>query len=407
MLEVVYNRQEPPKMFSKSIYLAGTNIVEEDEVHTWRDRVIDILKAKKFDGCVFFPEESRLYEDGDNSTAYPDPNDLSGLKAQTEWERTWMNAADAVLFWFPRNLKCLGLTSNVEYGKYFSLPRVFVGSPFSAKNQDYNCYLKVLNNMAEKKWYEDLETIVSSALDYIGVGSYRRDFERKIPLEIWTNQSFVSWKDQMERNDIGAKITDIEVIYEEPTSPGSKDVFLWTVRPTIYLEAEKRYKKGDIVCGRPDVCSIVIYSDEEDPRIVLVKEFRPSIRNKEGYVLELPSGSYHGGAKGVRSALMELKEETGIDISWSQEQNAILVGERQQLPTLCANANIAHKMKVSSLEMFNIEDFVKDKTFGLEEETERTYVEIKRFSEILKEQRVDWTTLGIITQALYGDSHEV
>jgi hypothetical protein len=64
----------------------------------------------------------------------------------------------------------------------------------------------------------------------------------------------------------------------------------------------------------------------------------------------------------------------------------------------------AHKAHLFSIELTPEEleylESLKGKTFGVEEDTEKTYVEIKTVKEILNDELLDWSMMGMILSIL-------
>lgn len=394
MFSIIYNQEEPPSFFRKSVYLAGTN------QGSWRDKAIDLLKDDFSNGGVIFCPQNN--PNPNSKLKYPSPDNKEEYSKQINWERTWLNSSDAVIFWLPRDLENIGLISNVEFGELVNSGRIFCGSPKESEDKDKNSYLRSVIENKGIKWYDNLEDLVKDTIDFIGRGSIREKADRKIPMKIWKHDSFRNWKKDIEENELNCSIKDYEILFNVYDAE-NKELFLWAVKPTIHIGKEKRNKDCEIVMGRTEGTSICVYEENkniEDTRIVLVKEFRSANRSKDGYVLELPSGAIHEDESDAQSSLVELKEETGISFNTVNKNRVKFVGYRQSLPTLIANCDKAYKIGISSIEMDNIENITKNKTFGIKEETEITYVEVKTFKEILQEDRVDWKTLGIISKCL-------
>lgn len=408
-MNIVYNREEPPAFFKKSIYLAGTSVIlynttkkdddkYENTEYTYRDSAINFLSDKFEGGALFVPTDNPNSE-----TSSPGPRDKDAYRERIEWEQTWLKACDAVVFWLPRNLSNLGLCSNFELGQLFHSGKCFIGAPYQPTDNDKNAYLQTLCDIQNLHWYNDLNKLLSDTLEFIGEGSTRKGYERKIPLQIWEHDAFQHWKKAMEENDLNCKVQDVDVIYNV-NAPESGKTFFWMIVPKIRVSGERRTKEFDCVIGRNEICSMCIYTNDtklDDTEIVLIKEFRSSGRSSDGYVTELPSGSFHENDSMVKSAMVELKEETGIELC--EDKRAKFIGKKQMMPTLCSTANYVYAYDVSSKEMAEIKRQVKNKVFGIKEESERTHVVIKTWKQIIRDKLLDWPTLGMIAQVLHGE----
>lgn len=398
-MSICYKLESPSVFFKKSIYLAGPDVQETDKSKSkdnddnasWKSEAIKILKEEKFTDSVIFMPHNRKASDNSANT-----------EKSINWEKKWLNAADAVIFWFPDNDANHDDISDAELNEYFNTWKIFVGSPAEPTENDKNMYLKMTIEESGGKWYTDLRTLIKDALAFIGEGSTRRGAERKVPINIWNDRTFQKWKDGIENNNLNCEITDYTINHAIVDSV-TKELFCWIIKPSIHIGKEKRDKNNEVVIGRLAGSIICVYTKDtklDDTRFVLVKEFRSAVKNKDGYVLELPSGALHEGESIIESSLSELQEETGVVL---QDKDFKKVGDRQFAPTLIANTSFVYKIGITSSEMDAIEKEVKDKTFGIQEETEITYVCIKTWKQILSEKQVDWSTLGILTQAMLGD----
>ncbi|GII63012.1 hypothetical protein Skr01_30970 [Sphaerisporangium krabiense] len=126
---VVWAREPIPG--GPSVFLAGPT-PRVDGVPSWRPAAIDALRAA-WDGAqplVVLTPESR---DGVRAASYDD---------QFAWETAAREAADAILFWIPRNLATLpGFTTNVEFGHDVRTGRAVLGCPPDCPNPERNRYL--------------------------------------------------------------------------------------------------------------------------------------------------------------------------------------------------------------------------------------------------------------------------
>jgi ADP-ribose pyrophosphatase YjhB (NUDIX family) len=394
-LKIVYNRKQPPSFFNKSIFLAGPT-PRDSNLKSWRSDAIEILDSLGYDGVVFVPEDSP----NDPDLTFPDyDTDPVGYKEQIDWETTWLNAADCIIFWIPRQLPdFLGLTTNVEFGRFFKSGKVFVGAPKEAVKNEY---LKVISEQNDLNWYDDLSTCIRGALDSINIGSVRTGTERYVPLQLWQHDTFKNWRDTLTTNDLDCSIdyTLLDYVYIPKIS---KKLFFWLIQTDINIGAEQRHKTNEFVIGRTDLSTLVVRTTNpnfRDIRLVLIKEFRSPGRNKSGYVYEVPSGSVSIGEGDLEHAAKELEEETGI--SFSTLDTAQFINSRQCAATFSAHNNRVYCITISDETMNKIQEETSGKSFGLESDTERTYVEIQTVGQILDNNLVDWTMLGIIFETIF------
>lgn len=184
-------------------------------------------------------------------------------------------------------------------------------------------------------------------------------------------------------------------------------VFAYALWAKVWIEKEKRYKENEFVISRPDIAVVFPwYSDDDsnviDPfntKVVLINEFRSPVRNSLGMVVELPGGSSFKGTEDIGTlAAHELKEETGLEIS---SERFYTVGHRQLVSTLSSHKACLIAVKLNEDEIRRMEKKSADhETFGVAEDTEKTYIAVKTVGEILKDETVDWSMLGMIFAGL-------
>jgi ADP-ribose pyrophosphatase YjhB (NUDIX family) len=370
-VKVVYAGQQPPSRWDASIFLAGPT-PRRDDVSSWRPEALEEI-GKQYTGdlVVFVPEPP-------DGTRYPSYDD------QIAWEERWLDAADVILFWVPRDMATLpGLTTNIEFGRYESSGRVVLGAPDDAQ------HVKYMKHHARQHGAQVTATMpdtVKATLEMIGEGAPRSDGERHVPLLAWRMPTFRNWlKTQQEAGNVllGGKLL------------WTHHKFLWAYHARLEVTAEERVKHNEIVLGRPDVVSIVAYRPGETPRqheVVLVREFRSPSCAPDGYVHELPGGGVLSGEP-VDQAGHELQEETGLRIA----PERLVAGQvRQVIATLSA-----HRLHVFTVELTEDEiDQVRANPgpYGVLEDSERTFVEVRTYGEILDHGYADWATVGVLSK---------
>lgn len=381
-MKIVYAGEEMPQSFSKSLFLAGPTPRNRDEVESWRPDAIKILEDKGYDGVVFVPEP----RSGKFKHNYDD---------QVEWEETYLNVADCIVFWVPRDLtldskdfpKMAAFTTNVEWGAWAHSGKVVFGSP---KDADKVSYLQYYADKYKVPSATTLTETLDNAMEMIGDGDLRKEGECYVPLLVWNTPAFKSW--YAAQVEAGNELVDARLLYT--FRPGYKDfVFLWILRVNIYITSEKRNKTNEFVLSRPDISSVMMWRPDEitgDIEVVLVKEFRSPAATDDGFIRELPGGS--ADATPEETASEEIHEETGF---YLDPKRLKLENVRQLAGTLSSHKSHFYSVKLDEEEMdwFKSQDGI---VHGKEEDTERTFVEVHRVSKLIENNWVDWSTLGMI-----------
>lgn len=392
-MQVVYTGEDMPTSFTKSLFLAGPTPRNKEEQESWRPDALDILRDKGYDGVVFVPEG----RDGKFKMDYDD---------QIAWEEKYLNIADCILFWVPRDLtpdskgypKMAAFTTNVEFGTWQDSGKIVFGAPLQATK---NGYLKYYADKYNVPVADTLTETIGLAMGMIGEGAERSGGERYVPIFVWKLESFQNWYNI--QKEAGNVLEDARLLFN--FRPAYKDwVFLWILQVNIYVSEEDRYKTTDFVMARPDISSVLMYrksSRWENSQIILVKEYRPTASTPDGFVHELPSGSSHKSEDTTEIAVKEVHEETGFYLSSERLQTH---ESRQMVATLSA-----HKSHLFSVELTDeeVEWFKsqKDIAHGIEKDSEKTFVEVRAIQEILDNNLVDWSTLGMIFSMLYSRTY--
>lgn len=118
------------------------------------------------------------------------------LTQQTEWERTAMHCASAIVFWIPRSEKNPARTTNIEFGEWYKKNNVFVGWPDGAV---HNEYIELKLNEQNKKRFSSLKDALKaavSALNRPGTMFFTSDthFSQKRTLEL-SRRPFIDVKE--------------------------------------------------------------------------------------------------------------------------------------------------------------------------------------------------------------------
>jgi len=383
-MKIITTKDKIPESWSKSIFLAGPSSRDSiEDITDWRKETCNILNRKGYDGVVFIPEPFK----GD-------------YKDQIEWEQTCLNMADCILFWVPRNEKLPGFTTNVEFGEWMKSGKVILGYPKDAYKMRYLDYKAKKYKVPIEN---TLEETINSVLNYIGDGSYRKDGERFIPIQVWKSNQFKSWYSDLKAGGNRLESAYLEWVFKVGKN---KELLLsYILHADIYITKEKRQKTNEFVFSRTNISSLVAYKPSYDifsTEILLIKEFRTTVSNKEGYVYEIPGGSSKDSTESMSEVIVhELEEETGLKINKNRLEK---LESRQLVATLSSHKSFLYKVELTDKE---INEMKNDKNIhGVEEDTERTYVEVKTLKEILSDNLVDWSNLGMIFQALSTQAYK-
>lgn len=390
-MKIIHTHEEPPKSYSKSIFLAGPT-PRTKEVKSWRLEALRILEEKGYDGVVFVPED----RDGDFDRF--DAN--YDYERTPTWEHRMMDMADIILFWVPRDLTTLpALTTNVEFGLQAHLGKIIFGAPVEAPKNKY------LQFVAKKfdlyPGYYTLEGTINSALESISEGALRNDGECEIPLLIWRLRAFQNWyqaqKNAGNRLD-GAKIEWISKVRKNP-----KAIFAFAIRPNIHISSENRNKVNDPVVFRLDISSVILYKkhpNQLDSEVVIIKEFRSAASTKDGFVWELPGGSSPHITDPLTVAVEETKEEVGLEINPDRLE---YVGSRQMAATLSSHKSHAYSVELTDneLEWLKTQKGIPHGSDYPDNPTgEQAYTEVLTLREIMAKELVDWPNIGMIRTVL-------
>jgi len=391
-MKIVYTGSEMPETMTKSIFLAGPTPRNPDEVKSWRPEALALLEEMNYDGVVFVPED----EEGVFKKDYDD---------QIAWEDKYLNLADCIVFWVPRDLtpdstgfpKMAAFTTNTEWGAWASTGKVVFGAPKEADKVSYMQHYCQEYNIPSS---DNLKDTLASAVKMVGEGAEREAGERYVPLYIWETSSFQSW--YKAQTKIGNRLDHAKLLFN--FRPQNKDfVFMWILKVNIWVAFEQRHKSNEFVLSRTDISSVLMYyapPDVEsilDYEVVLVQEFRSPASTSNGTILELPGGSSpkKGEEPGV-TASHEVQEETGFEMD---PKRFIPHGARQLAGTLAAHK--AH-LFVAELQASEVEWFKSQKGIqhGNHEDSEITYIHVMPIHQLIYENLIDWSNLGMILSAL-------
>lgn len=116
----------------KSIFLAGPTTRNSEYGTVWRNNVRKFLNNRD-DLVLFIPEPTDLSHNPDSDIIPFWPNH----RTQVDWELRHLEIADRILFWIPREQSHPGLTTNVEFGRWYRDRRTWYGRPNWAEKCEY------------------------------------------------------------------------------------------------------------------------------------------------------------------------------------------------------------------------------------------------------------------------------
>ena len=394
-MRVVYVPNQPPETYSKSLFLAGPS--PRDASHpNWRPAALRLLERLGYDGVVFVP----LTEDGG---WYGDK------EQQYAWEKKYLDAADQIVFWVPRDMEKLpGLTTNVEFGMYYDSGRMVLGYPRSATHMHY------LHSHAHKQQapvHCTLFAALDSAVREIGDGAERIGGARDVPLNIWRAPHFQSW--YRAQVAAGNRLDGARPLWTCRVGPTKSFLFAYALHVDVHVASEGRNKVNEFILSRPDVSTIVAYHTGADwfewsertfrelldMEVVIVREFRSPASVGDCMVREVPGGSsWKPGEDPFDVAAHELSEETGLTI---EPRRLRLIGTRQIGATLSAHRAHVFSVSLRDDELRALKAIAASgQAHGVEADSERTYVEVRKVSELLLQPLTDWANLGMIFRAV-------
>lgn len=161
---VVYAR-EPLPASGPSVFLAGPTPRAGGDVPSWRPAAIEELAARWT---------------GEQPLTVLTPESRGGIRAQhyddqVGWESEARAAADAILFWIPRDLRTLpGFTTNVEFGLDVGSGKAVLGAPADCPNPERNRYLIYVAEQHRVPVRDTLADTAAAALDIVAAAQADR-----------------------------------------------------------------------------------------------------------------------------------------------------------------------------------------------------------------------------------------
>jgi hypothetical protein len=382
-VKVVYARQPFPAVVERTLFLAGPT-PRSPEVPSWRTRALELLAD--FDGHVFVPEDAG----GEVRGEYHD---------QIAWELAALARADCILFWVPRRLDTMpAFTTNVEFGLFSGSGRAVFGAPPAAEKVRY------LVELARRKGVpvvDSLDEAVAEARRQVGTGARRSGGECCVPCPVWSSTAFQAWYGA--QRAAGNELVSAEVRWLLRTGPRNDWLFLWALEVDMFIRAENRHKKNEVVLGRPDVSQVILLHSRPDPldsEVVLVREFRSAARTPDGFVHETPGGSsFTGEVDPLKIAVEEVAEEVGLQLAPSR---FLPIASRQLAATLLSHHAHAFLVELTGPELDRLRASPQEPRGA--GHSEQTWLEIRSVRALLADATADWSTLGMIFSCVVGRS---
>lgn len=400
-MQVVYVPNEAPPTLTKSLFLAGPS--PRDPSHpNWRVEALATLERLGYDGVVFIP----LPESGDWTHGYD---------AQVEWEHRYLEMADRIVFWVPRDMQTLpALTTNVEWGMYFDSGKAILGYPETAPHMRY---LASHGRKQAVPVFHDLEATLAEAVKQLGTGAERTGGEREIPLHIWKLPHFQGW--YQAQKAAGNRLDGAHVLFTFRVGPTKGFTFAFILHVNVHIASEGRNKTNEFIFGRPDIATVVGYRRNVQPyhdhplqglnttEIAIIREFRSPARTADGFIREIPGGSsWKPGDDPFVTMTHELEEETGLGAKSGfaiDPSRLRKVGARQLCGTLSVHQAHVFACELTEAEMaFLRQQQAENTVHGVEADTERTYVEVHKLGDLIdgNSNALDWSMLGMILTTL-------
>jgi 8-oxo-dGTP pyrophosphatase MutT (NUDIX family) len=284
---------------------------------------------------------------------------------------------------FVKALKKLGYEGTVLTN--FSLDPSNIG--IKEPDVDYEMVADVIVDLNNESMADVEKAIESPFIQRVGGEAY-------VPAYIWKTAQFQSWYNDLKK--AGNSLEKANLLYAYTTPSGF--IFSYMMKVSIWVKSENRYKSNEIIVSRRNVSNVIAYSDS---RIVLIKEFRSPVSNKDGFVYELPGGSsFDDSIDPLENARTEFFEEVGYLV---KEKNRFThVADRQLAATVTTHKTNLYALKLEEDEVDKIAMLGKEKerdiTF-IGDSDEHTYVVVIN-KDGLFDLPVDFSTIGMIASVI-------
>ena len=195
------------------IFLAGPTKRNAHYSTSWRNRAVQLLELRGFDGVIYVPE----YE-----SSKPFDESLEGVHRQTDWEWRALDKAAVIMFWIPRELPEMpAFTTNVEFGRYTALVpnKVVLGYPVNAQKMRYLAYL--YTKVCDREPSHTLESTITEALNLYSqnslINSVSSTFIQSLMTDYtYTDEDFLEFKQTDECKLCGTQrcMADLDTLHE-------------------------------------------------------------------------------------------------------------------------------------------------------------------------------------------------
>jgi hypothetical protein len=392
---LVFSDDVFPSSVTASLFLAGPSPRSTDELD-WRHEALRVLEEKGFKGTIFIPVPRRRFLEGSTDRG------SWNYDNQIAWECEARARADLIVFWLAReidrskeDLGMPGFTTNFELGEDLRSGKLVYGRPsFAPKCRYMDKRVQELGLPV----HDSMVALMDDAVASLGEGAHRSDGEAYVPLFIWRSEQFRTWYGSLK--EAGNRLESARLGHH--VRFGGKTLFSYVLWVNIWIKAEQRFKTNEFIFSRPDISSVVAYHRREstgDLLFALVREFRSSVNNSQGFVYEAPGGSSKkAGVDPQVNAGHEMYEEVGLDIE--DISRFRFVGNRQVIATLSTHRANVYAIELTEAEFAKLEQAARlQEAFGVAEDTERTYVHLVSMARLF-ELPVDYSTLGMLFETI-------
>jgi len=376
----VYAGQQPPESWVACIFIGGSAPGLSASGTPWQSEFIALLRDR-------WASEGRLV------VFAPGPG--SGVRNDAgseliDWYDHAFEIADVVMFWWPEDADLLLMSANLA--AWNDSQRVVHGTPSYLQGR----YLLRYGDRHAMSTATTLAGMANAVLDKIGPGARRAAGEREVPLPVWRTDSFQRWYSA--QTTAGNTLLGARQVWTFSAGSRKRILVYWALHVRMHVQTEDRVKSNEVVISRPDISVLVLYqrgATIDDTTIVLVREFRSPASTPDGFVHELPGGSGPAEDDALDQAVRETEEETGLAID---VQRIRAHGSRQLAATMSAHHAHLFAAEITGEELARLRAtrWTPHGAGG----TEQTWTEITTFGELRGSRLVDWSTLGMIAEAV-------
>jgi len=192
----------------------------------------------------------------------------------------------------------------------------------------------------------------------------------------------------VQRKKSQKELKKARVLYSLRKSNESSDLLFWAISLELSSKEDSSIKSNEVVFSGMDTASLLMYKKNEtleNSEVVLVKNFRSSVSNADGYLYELPGTYFLTQPVEVAQLISNVSAQTGF----SPEKSKISTSNvRKMMSSFSAHQGILHFLELPE------EDLKK-----INEETGKNFV-VLSVSSLLEKNLVDWSILGMILSSM-------